>query len=265
MKVSRKVLLSSLLALTVFFVSAQERQVQKKDNSSEKETSVESEYLNDIDSDIITTLADSDDYDNKLVALQYLQGAIEDGNTSDAIIQALDKLAGEGLTSQSRTNGRLTNNYPEIRRQACLLMAKVPTEHSKNTLVSIAIADSEPMVIAAAVKSLGEIGINNNDETIEAIAFANRRNQVLNPTSSLALEVLTAYEVLADSTENKKTIIDSVARISTDYHYVTPVRNKAYKLLKTLSSSGSDSSKKESNKNEQQKSSNQSSTEVTGD
>ena len=76
---------------------------------------------------------------------------------------------------------------------------------------------------------------------------------------------MTAYEVLADSTENKKTIIDSVARISTDYHYVTPVRNKAYKLLKTLSSSGSDSSKKESNKNEQQKSSNQSSTEVTGD
>ena len=43
MKVSKKVLLSSLLALTVFFVSAQERQVQKKDNSSEKETSVESE------------------------------------------------------------------------------------------------------------------------------------------------------------------------------------------------------------------------------
>ena len=163
MKVGKKVLLSSLLALTVFFVSAQEKQVQKKDNSSsEKETSVESEYLNDIDSDIITTLADSDDYDNKLVALQYLQGAIEDGNTSDAIIQSLDKLAGEGLTSQSRTNGRLTNNFPEIRRQACLLMAKVPTEHSKNTLISIAVADSEPMVIAAAVKSLGEIGINNN-------------------------------------------------------------------------------------------------------
>lgn len=262
MKVSKKVLLSSLFICTVFFVAAQEKQVQKKDNqSSEKETSVESEYLNDIDSDIITTLADSDDYDNKLVALQYLQSAIEGGNTSDAIIQALDKLAGEGLTSQSRTNGRLTNNFPEIRRQACLLMAKVPTEHSKNTLISIAVADSEPMVIAAAVKSLGDIGINNNDETVEAIAFANRRNQVLNPTSSLALEVLNAYEILADSTENKKTIIDSIARISTDYHYVTPVRNKAYKLLKSLSSSSSsDNNKKDNNKTKSEDS-----TEVTGD
>ena len=236
MKLLRKVFIASAMMIAGNFVFAQNQQVQKKSNS-EKETSVESEYLNDVDGDIIMTLAESDEYDNKLVALQYLQSALDDGNTSDAVIQALDRLAGEGLTTQNRTNGRLSNNFPEIRREACKLMAKVPTEHSKNTLISIAVADNEPMVIAAAVKSLGEIGINQNDETVEAIAFANRRNQVLNPTSSLALEVLNAFEVLGDSTENKKTMIDAVARISTDYHYVTPVRQKAYKLLKSLSSS----------------------------
>lgn len=260
MKLSKKVLISSLLAFLVSSVFAQESQVKKQNNNKEEETSVESEYLNDVDGDIIITLAESDDYDNKLVALQYLQSAIEGGNESDAIIQALDKLAGEGLTNQTRKNGRLTNNYPEIRRQACLLMAKVPTEHSKNTLVSIAVADNEPMVIAAAVKSLGEIGINENDEVIEAIAFANRRNQVLNPTSSLALEVLTAYETLADKTENKKTMIDSIARISSDYHYVTPVRQKAFKLLKSISAT--EDSKKKEDKKSNSKSDN---TEVTGD
>ena len=260
MKLSKKVLISSLLAFLVSSVFAQESQVKKQNNNKEEETSVESEYLNDVDGDIIITLAESDDYDNKLVALQYLQSAIEDGNESDAVIQALDKLAGEGLTNQTRKNGRLTNNYPEIRRQACLLMAKVPTEHTKNTLVSIAVADNEPMVIAAAVKSLGEIGINENDEVIEAIAFANRRNQVLNPTSSLALEVLTAYETLADKTENKKTMIDSIARISSDYHYVTPVRQKAFKLLKSISAT--EDSKKKEDKKSNSKSDN---TEVTGD
>ena len=248
MKLLRKVFIASAMMIAGSFVFAQTQQVQKK-SDSEKETSVESEYLNDVDGDIIMTLAESDEYDNKLVALQYLQSALEDGNTSDAVIQALDRLAGEGLTTQSRTNGRLNNNFPEIRREACKLMAKVPTEHSKNTLVSIAVADNEPMVIAAAVKSLGEIGINDNDETVEAIAFANRRNQVLNPTSSLALEVLNAFEMLNDSTENKKTMIDAVARISTDYHYVTPVRQKAYKLLKSLSSSA-DSKKSNSSKSE---------------
>ena len=234
MKLSRKVFAASAMMLLAGFAFAQEN-----------ETSVESEYLNDVDGDIIMTLAESDEYDNKLVAIQYLQSALEDGNTSDSVIQALDRLAGDGLTTQSRTNGRLTNNYPEIRREACKLMAKVPTEHSKNMLISIAVADNEPMVIAAAVKSLGQIGINENDEAVDAIAFANRRNQVLNPTSSLALEVLNAFEMLADSTENKKTMIDTVTRISTDYHYVTPVRQKAYKLLKKLSSSND--SKKKSN------------------
>ena len=246
MKLTRKVVISLLMLVYAGSLFAQQQNVNKKQNK--EETSVENEYLNDVDGDIITTLADSDEYDNKLVALQYLQAAIEDGNTSDSVIYALDKLAGEGINNQARTNGRLINNFPEIRRQACLLMAKVPTEHSKNTLISIAVADNEPMVIAAACKSLGEIGINDNDETVEAIAFANRRNQVLNPTSSLALEVLNAFEALSDSTENKKTMIDAIARISTDYRYVTPVRQRAYKLLKTLSASNSDDSKKKSKK-----------------
>ena len=233
MKLSRKVFVASAMMLIAGFAFAQ----------SEKETSVESEYLNDVDGDIIMTLAESDEYDNKLVALQYLAAALDEGNTSTSVIQALDKLAGEGLTTQSRTNGRLSNNFPEIRREACKLMAKVPTEHSKNTLIDIATADNEPMVVAAAVRALGEIGINNNDETVEAIRFANKRNRILNPTSSLALEVLNAFEMLADSTEDRKGMINEITYITTDYHYVTPVRQKAYKLLKSLSSSGSSEKK----------------------
>ena len=124
MKLSRKVFAASAMMLIAGFAFAQE-----------KESSVESEYLNDVDGDIIMTLAESDEYDNKLVAIQYLAAALEEGNTSPSVIQALDRLAGEGLTTQSRTNGRLSNNFPEIRREACKLMAKVPTEHSKNMLM----------------------------------------------------------------------------------------------------------------------------------
>ena len=162
MKLIRKVFLISILSFFSFSIFAQQQTVQKSSDVEEveTETSVENEYLNDVDGDIIMSLANSDELDNKLVALQYLQNAIDEGNTSEAVIKALDQLAGEGLTSQSRTNGRLINNFPEVRRQACLMMAKIPTEHSKNTLISIAVADNEPMVIAAAVKSLGEIGIN---------------------------------------------------------------------------------------------------------
>lgn len=230
MKNLKKVILSSFFACLAIFAFAEEK-------------SVESEYLDDVDGSIILSLADADDYDSKLVALQYLQSAIEEGNTSEQVLKALDQLSGEGIKNPSMTKRRVMNNYPEIRRQACLLMAQVPTEHSKNTLVDIAIADNEPMVIAAAVKSLGEIGINDNDEVVDAIAYANRRNQVMNPTSSLAWEVLNAFEALADSTENKKTMIDTITMISKDYHYVTPVRQKALKLLKQLTGKSSSKDK----------------------
>ena len=78
MKLSKKVLAAIALISALSFAYAQD------------ETSVENEYLTDVDGDIITTLAESDDFENKLVALQYLESAIEGGNTSPAVIAALD-------------------------------------------------------------------------------------------------------------------------------------------------------------------------------
>ncbi len=241
MKITKKLaFVAGFIALSSILF-AQEQQVQKvSDGTSKSETSVEEEYMSDVDGVVILSLAQSDEYDNKLVAMQFLEEAVNSGNTSPDIMKALNQLAGEGINSQSRTNGRLMNNFPDIRRRACLSLGKIKTEESKNYLVKVTLAENEPMVIAAAVNSLGEIGINSNDEVVDAISFANRRNQILNPTSSLAFEVIDAYEKLSENTENKKIIIDSLSKIAADYHYATPVRSKALKLLKGLS--GTDSS-----------------------
>ncbi len=221
---------------------AQEQQVQKQESQKKSESSVEDEYLSDVDGVVILSLAQSDEYENKLVAMQFLEDAVENGTTNADIMKALNQLAGEGVSSQSRTNGRLMNNYPDIRRRACLALGKVKTEEAKTYLVKVTLAETEPSVIAAAVNSLGEIGINGNDEVVDAISYANRRNQILNPTSSLAFEVVAAYEKLAETTTNKKIIIDSLTKIAADYHYVTPVRTKAMKVLKSLNESGSSNS-----------------------
>ncbi len=241
MKMTKKLVLAAGFIFMASLIFAQEQKVQKANSTSSKsETSVEEEYMSDVDGVVILSLAQSDEYDNKLVAMQFLEEAVNNGNTSPDVMKALNQLAGEGITSQARTNGRLMNNFPDIRRRACLALGKIKTEESKNYLVKVALAENEPMVISAAVNSLGEIGINSNDEVVDAISFANRRNQILNPTSSLAFEVIDAYEKLADGTENKKIIVDSLSKIAADYHYATPVRAKALKLLKSIS--GSDSS-----------------------
>lgn len=246
MKTTKKVLF--IIGVLSLCSGLYAQHVQKQNNSTQtkSESSVEEEYLNDVDGVVILALATSDDYDNKLVAMQFLESAVENGNVNEDVMKALNQLAGEGINTQSRTNGRLVNNFPDIRRRACLALGKVKTEESKNYLVSVALAESEPMVIAAAVNSLGEVGINNDDEVVDAIAFANKRNQILNPTSSLASEVIDCYAKLIDTTENKKIIIDSLTRIAADYHYVTPVRNKALKLLKQISGSASSDSSNES-------------------
>ena len=58
----------------------------------------------------------------------------------------------------------------------------------------------------------------------------------------MASEVIEAFTKLADSTEDKKDMINEVAKIAGDYRYVTPVRQRALELLKKLQSSSSSSS-----------------------
>ena len=237
----KKLILAVALIYTTSLIFAQSQTVQKKSSGSNKETYVENEYLNDIDTEIIIGLAEADDLDTKLVALQYIEDAINEGNTSQGVIEALDKLSGEGVLSESRTNGRRVNNFPEVRRQACLLMAKVPSEHTKNQLINIMVAEDEPMVLSAAVQSIGIINPENTAEVVDAIQWISKRNAVLNPTSSLAWQVVDTYEKLAPNADNRtiKVMTGSLTEIASNYRYTTPVRDKAKALLKKLSNSSS--------------------------
>lgn len=230
------------IARTVIFLLAMVLSTNLFAQQATRETTVEDEYLSSVEGVIIRELSQADDRDNKFVSLQYIEDALNAGRTSPDIQAALDSLAGEGITTQSRTNGRLVNNFPDVRRKACELLGKVPTEESKNTLVQVTLADNEPVVVAAAVRSLGEIGINDNNEVVEAIIWAQKKYATLNPTSSLAFEILNAFEALADTVQDKAPMIQSISAIASNYTYATPVRTKAKDLLKTLTSKSTSSS-----------------------
>ncbi|MBQ8384111.1 MAG: HEAT repeat domain-containing protein [Spirochaetaceae bacterium] len=212
----------------------------------QEETTVEEEYLSSVEDVIIRELADTDDRDNKLVSLQYIRGAIEGGRTSPDIIYALESLAGEGISSQARTNGRLMNNFPDVRAEACELLGQVKTEEAKTILVKTALADNEPTVVAAAVRSLGDIGINEKDEVVSTIIWVQKKYATLNPTSSLAHEILFAYEKLGDSVEDKSPMIQSISAIASNYTFVPAVRQKAYDLLRQLTGVSSSNSNRSS-------------------
>ena len=89
------------------------------------------------------------------------------------------------------------------------------------------------------------IGYNNNDEVSNAIAFYSNKFESMNPSSSLAVEVVNAYEKLSGNIKDTKPVINSLQRIATDYHFVKPVRDRAQEVLnKMRSSSGGDKKKK---------------------
>ncbi|MBO7485898.1 MAG: HEAT repeat domain-containing protein [Spirochaetaceae bacterium] len=219
-----------LLALVLVLVLAGSFLFAQK----KSEVTVEEQYLSTIEGVIIKELTNSDSHDNKLVALKYIEDALNEKRVSPEIQYALNTLAGEGIFNPVREDGRLANNFPDIRARAAELMAQVPTEESKDALVKLVLGDNEPMVVTAAIRSLGEIGINTNDDVVETIVWTEKRFSALNPTSSLALEVLNAYEKLLPYTKDNSSLIRSISSIAANHQYVTPVRNRALDILKKL-------------------------------
>lgn len=239
MSFGKKILLFLFIVLwiPVFTAGAQEAQTAAADAGEEGSDSimtVEEAYLSSAEGVIIKELAQSGGRDGKQVALQYIEEALNNGRQSQEILDALEILAGEGMFTVARENGRITNNFPDIRMKACELLGKTGSEEAVPTLVSVLYVDNEPSVISAAVKSLGDIGYNENDEVIEMVNWIARKFDIVLPTSSLALEILNTYEKLAPVVENKSGMVENIIRIAGNYNYVTPVRNRAYEVLKSV-------------------------------
>lgn len=197
---------------------------------------VEEAYLNAVEGVVIREMLLTEGRDSKFVALQYIESAIENGRDSDDIQKALYDLSTIGLSKQLREDGRITNNYPDVRMKACELLGKTKNPNAKYTLQQVMFLDNEPAVITAAVRALSDIGYSEDDrETLEMINWINKKFDAVNPTSSLALEILNAYEKIAGTVKDKSGLVEGVMRIASNYNYVTPVRNKAQEVLKNIS------------------------------
>jgi len=222
-----------MLALTVM-VSAQSRPgLTSPDN---REMSVEQSYLQEsVELMIIREQSRTDNRDMKMVALEYINDAIARGNKSDEIRSALEFLSLEGVVNISRENGRVVNNFPDVRVKAATALGKLGTPEAKDTLLKMVNRDNEPMVITEAIKSLGIIGMNNADEVTQTICWTVNRFNVLNPDNLIALSALDAFSRIAKANNGIKdrTVTETILKIAQGT-YITPVRDRATELLNEL-------------------------------
>lgn len=207
------------------------------------ERTVEESYLQDpLEIMIIREQAYADSKDMKLIALQYIRQSLDEGRGGPEIQKALEYLATETTATIIRSGGvgRTLNNYPDVRREACLILGDTKTIEAKDALLKVVLGDNEPMVIAAAIRSIGKIGINEGDDVTQAISFVINRFDILNPDNSLAFESLVAFEALANADGGLKdpAAIRAIIKLA-DGNYVTPVKIKAKDLLSKLRKMGS--------------------------
>jgi hypothetical protein len=198
-----------------------------------QEMSVEESYLQEsVENMIIREQSQAMGRDTKLVALEYINQAIRRGNTSVDVRNALEYLVLEGITNQTRENGRLINNFPDVRRQAAIYLGDIGTPEAKDTLLKVMLAETEPMVLTEAVKSLAKIGLNENEETANTIAWVVRRYNTIGPDNLLALASLEAFETLAKKGGGLKdpNTLRSIMLIANG-RYIKPVQDRAQQLI----------------------------------
>ena len=205
-----------------------------------REQTVEETYLREvIELMIIRETARSITREQKLISLDYIGDAISRGNTNDEIRQTLDYLSSEGTQIRTIENGRLVNNFPDVRRQAARYLGVIGTEEARQSLLSILQFENEPTVLQEAIKSLGDIGTNINNDSINQIVTVMRRFNTLNPDDVMAIATIYAFEKIArrNGGLNSAEAIQLLISIS-EGRYITPVRELARQLLAELRTYG---------------------------
>ena len=225
-----------ILGLVFITASAMVMGQSNRTSTSGQDMTVEQSYLQEsIELMIIREQSRAESRDMKLVALEYIRDAIDRGNTSDDIRASLEYLGLEGVVNVTRENGRIVNNFPDVRKQAATYLGQLGTPEAKNSLKRMVNADNEPMVIAEAIRSLGVIGLNDNNEVSSVISWNVRRFHTLNPDNYLASLALDAYERIADVNGGlKDPDAFRTIQLIADGPYITPVRNRAIALFGQL-------------------------------
>jgi hypothetical protein len=223
MNMKRFFLFLSIASIPVIMAAAQQT----------AEMSVEESYLQEsVENMIIREQSRAESREMKMIALEYIGDAINRGNKSDEIRQALEYMGLEGVLNRGRENGRLINNYPDVRRETAKYLGQMGTPEAKDALLKMIYYDNEPMVLQEAVKSLADIGNDDNGKTISTIAWILQKFDNTNPDNLLALSAIEAFEKLGVANGGLKdpNAIQMIIRIA-EGPYIRPVQDRAKQAL----------------------------------
>jgi hypothetical protein len=130
--------------------------------------------------------------------MESINTAIEQGNTSDEIYDALEYLSMEGIKNRTMERGQLLNDYPTVRRDVATELGKIGTEKAADILIQVCRNETAFDAQREAINALGNIGINDNGKTIDAIlTIPKLRSYDVQSTTDIDFERLVSSAIVA--------------------------------------------------------------------
>jgi hypothetical protein len=197
--------------------------------------SVEDIYLQQsMEIQVIRDLGADASRDMKTMALDYIGEMVERGNTNDEIRRILADLTLDGVRNQVRLDGRVINNFPDLRIRAVNYLAQIGTPEAKASLLDIlklsvqaSSVDEDPSVITATINGLAKIGLNDDGDTLRGINAVFLQYDTLKPDNTLAQAVVTAIDSFIEKGIKDKDSLNVLISIQMNYAYIKVVRAKA--------------------------------------
>ena len=173
--------------------------------------------------------------------LESINEAVELGNTTDEIYEALEYMSVEGNRNRAMERGLLLNNYPDIRQMVASQLGRIGTPKAVKLLLQMCNAEKLDLyVLRDIIKALGDIGINENDATIRTIIWnlrnissPGRTDIFIDRVIFTAVDAVDKIDKKNDGIKNQKDFNDVQEFLKRVYegNFSTPVRNRAKKAL----------------------------------
>jgi len=227
------------LAAVVVLVVVMTGFVFAQDTAGDRPATIEELYLSqEIEIQIISSQARSNDRDSKLLAIETIRKLYdaEDLQITPELFTVIESLATEGTSREVRSAGRVINYFPVVRKEAAALLGDIGGPGAKSVLLEMVREDPEPMVLAEAIYGLGKIGLNDDNEVTDHLIYVlSRENAQYAPDNNLALATLLAVEKLVEQGVSLDSdTVGMIIDISTNYRYITMVRDRARDVLAGL-------------------------------
>jgi hypothetical protein len=173
--------------------------------------------------------------EGKLVVLDSILKDIKDKNyTKDDVklVELVSFLAQEGSVRQDYENNRLINDYPDVRRNACILLGEIGGQQAREALLEVLHQDQSYMVKAEACNSLAKLKEDPTGQVLRTVVFVYR--STYKPEPNFVIAIINAIKTISKG--NEQVYGDAITILSEIQmgQFTRTVREEAYKAIKFL-------------------------------